>query len=396
MKPTTVPIAIQSYSSRLVWVVSVLIPVAFFIAGATRAAPFQDDVNNVRSAGEDWLRYKRNAVSILEDGLSMPVVRGPYQRPGGFLYNYFLAGVFFAFGVNASVAYVVQSLLIGVAASVMFLTFRRYLSPPAEAIFLAGLVATLYVDFFRIYVFRLLSENLLMILLPVAFWLILRSHERRTPAAAAAAGAVVGAAVLTRPNVALFGPAVAALLALYAPRTSSARYLVPAVFCLSMCAVVCLMPLRNYVATGSPAIPVLTYTGDWMTPDRTGARPRAALTVENALATATYYGRRVLFTMGATTVLSPGYSVRPHWLLMWGGFVAFLGIALVRRELNFWQALIVTFIILYLAPLIAVAVINNYGFRMIVPVIPALWLLTVYTGDQLQREFRTTSSAYVA
>jgi len=372
-----------------VWAVALLIPLVFLIGGLMRAAPFQDDVNTERSTGEDWLRYKRNAVSILDDGLSMPVVRGPYRRPGGFLYNYFVAGVFRVFGVNASVVYVAQSLLLGLAASVMFLTFRRYLSPPAAAVFLAGLIVTLFVDVFRPYTFRLLSENLVMILLPLVFWLTLRSHDHRTIRSAVAAGAVLGAAVLTRPNVVLIGPAVAGLLTLYAPRTSSTRYLLPAAFCLSMVAVVCLMPLRNYVATGSAAIPVLTDTGDWMTPDRTGARPRAALTVENVRTTATYYGRRVLFTMGATTVLSPSYSVRPHWLLMWGGFVTFLGLVVVRRELAFWQALIATFIVLYLAPLIAVAVINNYGFRMIVPVIPALWLLTVYAADQLQRGFRT-------
>ncbi len=140
-------------------------------------------------------------------------------------------------------------------------------------------------------------------------------------------------------------------------------------------------------------MPVLTYTGDWMPADPGGDVPGAALTVENGLTAITYYGRRVLFTMGATRVLAPRYSVRPHWLLMWAGFFAFLGIVLIRRKIEFWQAMLVSFIILYLGPLVAVAVINNYGYRMIVPAIPALWLLAVYAGDQLVNGIRDLDQA---
>jgi hypothetical protein len=58
-------------------------------------------------------------------------------------------------------------------------------------------------------------------------------------------------------------------------------------------------------------------------------------------------------------------------------------IAVRRRRLEFWQALAASFVVVYLVPLIAVAMIQNYGFRMIVPALPAVILLAVYAGEQM-------------
>jgi hypothetical protein len=370
---------------RLSRIVAALVPIGFLMAGLIRAAPYADDVDARRSAGEDWLRYKQNAVSILEEGLSMPAVAGPYRRPGGFLYNYFLAALFRLFGVNSSLVYVVQSALVGLAISVTYLVFRRYLSWPGGLVLVGALTGSMYVDFFRVYTFRLLSENLFMFLVPLALWMILRTHERHDVPSGVAAGVLVGGAVLTRPNVVLFGPAAAVLLALYAPRDPFRRLLVPGVFAAALLVTVSLLPVRDYVVSGHAGVAVLTDTGDWIPADSRGVRPGPALTLDNVVSTAAYYGRRVLFMMGGTTVLEPSYRVRTHWLIIWAGFAAFIGFAAVHRRLEFWQALLVAFILLYLGPLVAVAMITNYGFRMIVPAVPALCVLAVYAGEQLLR-----------
>jgi dipeptide/tripeptide permease len=90
-----------------------------------------------------------------------------------------------------------------------------------------------------------------------------------------------------------------------------------------------------------------------------------------------FYARRILFCMGFTFVELPIYWLRPHWIIMWAGVIAFLWRAVKKRRLEFWEAFALSFILVYLGPLIAVAHIYNYGVRMIVPVIPMLLLLSI-------------------
>jgi 4-amino-4-deoxy-L-arabinose transferase-like glycosyltransferase len=366
-----------------IWLLAALVPVAFLTAGLVRAAPFVDDVTPELSRGDDWLTYKRFAVSILEGGLSMPAVEGPYRRPGGFLYNYFLAGVFLVFGTNASYVYVVQCALLGLSVTLMFLAFRRYLKPVTGLAFLGALSAFMVVDVYRRYAFRLLSENLLVALLPAMFWLILRSRDRSSPALGAAAGVVAGLAFLTRPNLVLLGPAVAILLLAYAPPRAAWRVALPLAFAVAFFATAAAMPLRNHVASGTMRVPAVTTTNDWASGTRTVRPPSLELTFENVRTAANYYGRRMLFAAGLMPAFVPEYRVRPHWLAAWGGALAFVWIAVRRRRLEFWQALAASFVVVYLVPLIAVAMIQNYGFRMIVPALPAVILLAVYAGEQM-------------
>jgi 4-amino-4-deoxy-L-arabinose transferase-like glycosyltransferase len=229
----------------------------------------------------------------------------------------------------------------------------------------------------------LLSENLLIALLPVMFWLVLRSRDRRSPVLGWAAGVLAGLAFLTRPNLLLLGPAVAVLLLAYAPPRAAWRVTLPVVFALAFFATAALMPLRNHVASGTTRVPALTSTNDWASGSRTVRAPRLEPTLENVRTAANYYGRRILFTAGLLPAFVPEYRVRPHWLAAWGGALAFVWIAVRRRRLEFWQALAGCFVVAYLAPLIAVAMIHNYGFRMIVPALPAVILLAVYAGEQI-------------
>jgi len=55
----------------------------------------------------------------------------------------------------------------------------------------------------------------------------------------------------------------------------------------------------------------------------------------------------------------------------------------MRRRVGFWEAAILTFIALYLAPLIAAGAISNYAFRMILPVVPSALALAVRGGELL-------------
>ena len=89
-----------------------------------------------------------------------------------------------------------------------------------------------------------------------------------------------------------------------------------------------------------------------------------------------HFGRRVLYMMGWLSAVEPTYRLRPHWLLMWTGVAAF-GVTMCRRPVGWWEAVVVVSVIVYVGPLLAVAQIENYGFRMFVPVVPLALLLAV-------------------
>src|SRR5205807_798177 len=124
--------------------------------------PFIDDVTPALARGDDWLNYKLYAESILHGGLTIPAVTGAYIAPRGFLYNYFLAAMFYLLGENSTYIYVVQSGMLGLSVLLTYLAVRHLLSPLLGLVYLPVLAAYMYVDVFRYYAFRLLSENLLI------------------------------------------------------------------------------------------------------------------------------------------------------------------------------------------------------------------------------------------
>jgi hypothetical protein len=71
----------------------------------------------------------------------------------------------------------------------------------------------------------------------------------------------------------------------------------------------------------------------------------------------------------------PWYYLKPHWLVIWFGALLYLGRVIRRRRLEFWEAFALISIVTYLLPLIAIADISNYGVRMIVPVVPVVFVL---------------------
>ena len=145
-------------------------------------------------------------------------------------------------------------------------------------------------------------------------------------------------------------------------------------FCLTFV----LLPLRNYAITRKMSISAITYTDDWLTPALNLTAPLSLAKLAQAISTGFgFYARRILFCMGFTFLELPVYWLRPHWIIMWAGVLVFLWRAAKKRHLELWEAFALSFILVYLGPLIAVAHISNYGVRMIVPVIPMLLLLAI-------------------
>lgn len=371
----------------------ILIAAAIFTAlllaiAACRAYPFNDNVNATISAGNDWLTYKENALSILHEGLTMPKVSGNYTRPGGFLYNYFVAAVFALTGVNSTHVYLVQAVLLGFSVGLMALAFRPFLSQTIAALYFLLLAGLYFLEVFCIYTFRLLSENLVIFLISLFCLLAVQTVIKKSFAIAALAGAAAGLCALCRPNLVLLPLGVAPLFAIYL--RGKARLAIPAVFLLGALVVFALLPLRNYVVTKQASLSAIRYTRDWERPEVDLSPPLTFKKIADAIsATVVLYGKRVLFCFGLTYFYLPIHWLRPHWIIIWAGAALFCWRAWKRRRLEFWQAFTITFVAVYLAPLIAVAQIYNYGVRMIVPVLPVLLVMSVAGfAPQLERLMR--------
>jgi hypothetical protein len=346
------------------------IPATFLVLEALRGYPFADDFVTYLK-GDDWSDYRRLAESVLDDGITIPTLREDYWRPGGFLYVYFVAGLMRLVGRNAAFIYLVQSGLLGLSVVVLDRGFARRLSAPARLAYLALAVSFLYVDVFRHYTNRLLSENLILVLLPLALALLVRAYERPSAGGGLLAGVALGAAILTRPNLLPLGLAGAALLIAYpGPRDHTGRTVTALLG--GAAGVVGLMVLRNYSVTGMLGAGVFTVTSHWIHPHPSG---RLGL-LEWSWTAVEHYGSRVLFMLGWLPIIESSYRVRPHWLVMWAG-VAFFTVTAWRRPVAFWEALLLVSAVVYLAPQVAVGHIANYGFRSTFPVVPLALLLAV-------------------
>jgi hypothetical protein len=363
---------------RRVYLATLGLLVLFVLLWCFRAYPFVDDVNEVSAAGNDWLTYKLNALSILRSGLSMPHITGNYHLPGGFLYNYFVAAIFLVGGENSTHVYLVQAILLALSVGITTLAFRPVLNERAVTIYFLALAVIAFVDVFWFYTFRLLSENLVFFLLAAFYLLLMRAVERKSIFLMSLAGAVFGLCALCRQNLLLLGPIAAVLLFVYLKGTPR-RVLLTLSFVFWFCLFFSPLPLRNYAVTGEASIPVVRYTVErFESNPATKSAAAGESPLKKSLTTVAYYSKRIAFCLGITTALNlPAYYLKPHWLLIWFGALVYVGRKLRLGNWAFWEAFAVTFILAYLEPLIAVADISNYGVRMIVPVMPVVLLLAV-------------------
>ena len=242
------------------------LPAAFFAIAALRAYPFVDDVSLPSSTPDDWHTYKQLALSVVRDGLSMPALATSYAGlPHGFLYIYFVAAIFAVAGVNSTYVYLVQSVVLGLSISLMYLVVRKRLTPAGGLTFLLTLTALMYVDVFRHLTFKLLSENLYFVLCPLLLILLFRSIEQtdRRLRDSLLAGAMLGLIVLARPSFILSAAMVIAAVWLWTIVKGQSSW-PPALLLLGTAIGVSAVVARNYAVTGRATFDIVTNTSDWL------------------------------------------------------------------------------------------------------------------------------------
>jgi len=330
-----------------------------FHSGVQALFPLANDVD---PSGDDWWSYHHFAVSVLNGGMSMPAVQGPYTRPGGFGYVYFVAAVYKVLGVRSQAVYVIQTFLLALSVLGFVHSFRRRLTPFYLLVYGLLVIVFAYLDHFRFYTFRLLSENLLIFLLALLFIAFERLLSSGSWFAAAASGLLAGACFLVRPNTLFLAPAWALLL-LY--RKRDRRTIVNgAILIAGLVLMAGLILWRDYAVTATFDLRVLTTRQDWLHP----------LSISDAFP---FYGRRILYALGYLHGLIPEFGSLWRWYAAWAGVLLLVGWCLRNRQIDDLDLAALVFLAAYYGPLIAVADITNYGIRMLTPGMSVILYLAV-------------------
>lgn len=367
----------------VIGILLVAIPLAALALQVYRTRPFIDDVPLALSRGDDWFFYKNNALDIIHNGIEIPRERDEYTRPAGFLYAYFVAAVFAVLGENATMVYIVQRTLLGVAIVVLFLAFRAKFPPWLLHFVLLLQVLLMYFEMGPWFSRRLLSENLLCILVPWATLFLVRAWRSGTTSDLVVAGILTGLCHLARPNALMMMPFGAIVLGAYMRGRGIALRRCVGLFLLGAALAQTPLIARNLYVTRrvSPATfsPVFYRTKDWayFAPalgfKESGPRRHAdRTTVESSRGTA-FFAKRILFVTGIETYDGPVI----HWMLMWAGVALFAGISVRRRRLDFEDALLAAMIAALLGPLAAAGALTSYGARFLIAGTPLVLLLSL-------------------
>lgn len=365
-----------------------LIPLAVLRYQLVRWYPYAERINEATSSGDDWLAYKRQGVEILLHGWTLPSVTGNYTRPAGFLYNYFVAAVFGLFGINSTWVVIAQTTLIAAGAVVLYVTFAPHLSRGLGLLYLVALCALLFHQ--RSHWHLLLSESLLLILVPFFFYFLCRSYESGSIPEAAAGGFAIGLGVITRPNILLIPLLAGAVLWIFARRAGKRATPLVVAFFAGWLAGQMPLAIRNVAVTQSisPGTfnPAFEVTADWTPIHRvtTGQATRFEPTV-----TPHTYLDRLLFCFGIWRVdRGSGTGVIEHQLLIWIGALLFAVLALGRRSLQMWQALVLVFVGGFVVPAVLFSGVENYNGRLVLPVFGSVLLLAVAGLQELLNAVR--------
>jgi hypothetical protein len=213
----------------------------------------------ILEGGQDWLTYESYARDILLYGplmtLGEPLGKGKpfFFQP---FYPYYLAGLHWLTGEGLWGPIVLQVFGIGVVGVLVYYLGKRLFGTRSGVTALA-LFLILGLSQLDWIARKLLSENLYFVLLPAALLLIVRAIDERRLVDVVWAGLLLGVASITRAPTLLYVPGAALIVAIAWRRAGLPLRQAAFAFVLLglvTAAVAALVPLRNYVVSGRPAL----------------------------------------------------------------------------------------------------------------------------------------------
>ncbi|MDD3876431.1 MAG: glycosyltransferase family 39 protein [Bacteroidales bacterium] len=341
-----------------------------------RLYPFNSNFLDLQYSNDDWANYIKYALDIKENGMLMPIVKGIYLVPAGFLYNYFLALCFTLFGNHTVPVYIIQNLLIGFSSLLIYWTFRNKMKPLTAFAFLISIFFIALTDMSLHYTFQLLSENLVIFTLSVFFFCFIKGIEKNNLFLLITAGIFLGFSTLTRPNIFLFGILMSVFLIKISLKKNNPLRRNLLMFLIFLLLSASLLAFRNYFACGRLSLLPIKFTAfnDYFIPE-------AGLSFG-------YYIRKSLFFLGYLSPFEPGYAWRIHWTIMWAGYAVYFFLYLQSKvKMELWEIMVHLFVVCYYLTLFVMGVnISNYGFRFLLPVIFLLLPFSFLSYDKIKEK----------
>jgi hypothetical protein len=321
-------------------------------------------IDNLLNGVDDWNYYARYSIDIYKNGLSIPSLKSNYIAPAGFLYNYFLASIFYLFGPNLDFVFLIHSLLLSLTVYFTYRTFADGFGNIKKIIFLSALMLFAYYDVFEKYTFLLLSENLAIFLITIFFYFFKKAIDKESLKSLCLAAFFLGISVLTRPNIFPFTIMLLVLLLLVQIKNKiSSKNVI--FFCVLFLIVLTPLFIRNYWVTGS--IKFLPTKGDFF--DYL-VREYSNHSTSGIISFLLIYIKKVLYIFGFLSVLDPIYKFRLHWFIIWFMYIVYLYnyiIFKIKNDFILWEIVMNIYVASFYAILILLTQIQVYGFRFILP-----------------------------
>lgn len=352
-------------------------PFLFLIVSLIRLYPYNNTlfedglVNGVPV--DDWGWYSKYALEIVNDG----VVK--INQPTGWFYGQFLAICFLIFGETNVPVFLIQSLLLGLSISLTYATFQSKMKLlNIKILFLILLITFGFLDVFKYYTFRCLSENLTLFLCALFLFTFITGLEKKKNSWQLFSACILGLICITRPNVFPFSIFVLIIYSFSTFSTSNFRKI--GLFVVVFALTILLQPIGNYFLIDSfEFFPMNNFSFN------KHAYFYTAFDANKSF-------RNFMSLFGFIPFTSADFRWRPHWTLMWILVIVFL-INKLRAKQRFetWEIISFAFIFCYYFVIVFISDPDNgnYGFRFFLPALLTVIPFAVMAFEKLYLKMKS-------
>lgn len=393
-------------------ILAISVVLLFIILSLIRLYPFENELSLVIHTGDDWTAYANYALDIRHNGLLMPkTVPGLYNAPAGFLYPYFIALCFLIFGENTAPVYIIQSFMLGLSVAFVYWAFRDKMKNITGIIFLGSLALFAWLDVYKYYAFRFLSENLALFSTSLFLLCFIKGLEKDSLALRLISAFSVGILILSRPPAVLFGFMLVFIIMPYYFIKKKIGWAHLLLFMSVLILSTSLLGIRNYLIchklvflpTQGMNMSIYRYVVQPIPDSVDLSRVNTNLLftkmhvnsdivayVEYMFQKPTlfldYYFKKILFCLGFVWIKVPQYRWRPHWTLMWVGYFTYLFLCIKKKKrAQLWEIPVHIYIFSNYFTLIVLGQVENYGFRMLIPGINSVLVFSFLAWDMLSQ-----------
>ena len=297
---------------------------------------------------DDWNRYARQGLDIANNGLLINCIDGVYNGPGGFLYNYFIALHVVIFGQEMWTIQLTQILMLCISFVLIYRIFEDQFFSWQKWLWGVGLAFLLTIDFLSTYTLKLFSENVGSFFFFLSMFLWFRSGFK----IGYLSTFIMAIAVLFRPNLITLVP-------IYFLSSNSRNLLKAWPFYFSNVLILLtlwsLIPLRNYLVSGNFVFLPEEGISD------------SFLQLSNF--DWEYLLNKVLFCLGYLSRLMPDYRIRPHWIIIWIGFLVYIYYTFKENHIDKYRPIIWTMMTFLITNIVFVTL-GSYGYRSMILLFP--------------------------